>query len=160
MDRVTALNTIVNDSTRSDFDREVARRALANIATNAPDAHERQAARRVLPDQSQVDSDLEQALDSKSFGGYRAYSEFRNRLSDDTRQLLNDMLDPLVLALPPKSGAIERLKNLYTASQSLAVKNRTLEALEAIASLELRGKTMAQRAAIEAKKPQVTDVAA
>lgn len=157
MNRVEALILVANDASRSVADRDIALKSLRDISNNSPDERERQAARRALPDPGQVDSDLERALNSESFSGYREYSDYVNQLPEDTRQLLSDINSPLLIAIPPFEGGTERLKDLYARSQSPLVKSEALEAIETTERLLSKGLKMIPR---PIRKAEVANVAA
>lgn len=156
MNRVTALAAVMNDTARSDAERQAAIKVLYDISTNSPDAAERMAASRMLPDQSSQDEDLERALQGKTFPDYRSYSSFVDELSEDTHQLLSDINDPLLLGLPPYEGGLERLKSLCARTQSAFVKAQALDAIQSTEKLLAKGLKMIPRP----RKAEVAHVAA
>ena len=121
MDRIEALTAVVNDSSRSEIDREIARRALADLS---PANH----------DQERQDHDIELwfAPRTERCTG-RDKMDARKGFDGRTKQLLDDLCDCHHLGLPPTDGVEERLEALFTRTKSEIVRQHVVEALKSIA---------------------------
>lgn len=131
MDRIEALNAVLNNPARSEGDRAVAREALERLQAN---------------NQAEQDQELERYL----FGTFTSSHERRDtydRLDASLKQLISDMNNPVFLGLyTPNVGAVERLNNLIARTNSSAIRERATEALELIAAHAEPGKRSVEAA--------------
>ena len=133
MNRVEALATAVNDTSRPEAEREIATRALIDIASTSADSVERAFASKALDEfrplsvHDCVDRELERWL-TRGKLSTRETSELFASFSKESQQFIDDFLFALICG-PPAPNAVERLTALIARTHSAIVKPRAENAL-------------------------------